>query len=259
MTPRGSFGKPLWFEHKINSKDDIEMIMLIGQMGLEGYGIHWILQEFLASQNGYRAHISAIPALASRYETTSAKIEAVIRGYGLYALEKEDGEIFFSPQLSLSLNNFDQKCLDQKEKAEIGAKKKKIQQLKIVDALNKQLSEHDSIMPQQDHSGANNNTIESNTINEIDKDELSKNNEKNQITFQTFRERLLVICPNFSFSLQNKLGYSAEHTGFCLKNGYIYDVHNQRLLDKSESFEIWNYLFSVKDKVFELVALQNQG
>lgn len=87
MTPRGSFGKPLWFEHKINSKDDIEMIMLIGQMGLEGYGIHWILQEFLASQNGYRAHISTIPALASRYETTSAKVEAVIRGYGLYDLQ----------------------------------------------------------------------------------------------------------------------------------------------------------------------------
>lgn len=257
MTPRGSFGKPLWFEHKINSKDDIEMIMLIGQMGLEGYGIHWILQEFLASQNGYRAHISTIPALASRYETTSAKVEAVIRGYGLYALEKEDGDIFFSPQLSLSLNNFDQKCLEQKEKAEIGAKKKKIQQLKIVDSLNKQLSEHDSTMPRQDNGDAYNNTTENSSINEIDKNELS-NDKKEQINFQTFRERLLLICPNFSFSLQNKLGYSAEHSGFCLKNGYIYDVHNQRLLDKNESFEIWDYLFKMKDKVFELVALQNQ-
>jgi len=80
--------------------------------------------------------------------------------------------------------------------------------------------------------------------------------ETESFDFKTFREQLLKICPNFSFSLQNKLGYSAEHTGFCLKNGYIYDVHNQRLLDKSESFEIWNYLFSVNDKVFELAMAQ---
>lgn len=174
MTSRGSFGKPLWFEHKINTKDDVEMIMLISQMGLEGYGIHWVLKEFLASQKEYRAHFSTIPALASRYETTTAKIEAVIKGYGLYVLEENEcGEIFFSPHLLASLESFDLKCLEQKEKAKIGVKKRRIKALKQEAELDKEfkeannkLSKIDSTVPRLSNGTAYNNILKQNRTEE---------------------------------------------------------------------------------------------
>lgn len=84
-------------------------MLLVSQLGLEGYGIHVMLRLFLAKQADYRAPIKIIPALATRYATTQAKIESVITGYKLYVVIKDKGRIFFSPELSSKLSRFDQK------------------------------------------------------------------------------------------------------------------------------------------------------
>ncbi len=77
-------------------------------------------------------------------------------------------------------------------------------------------------------------------------------------TLQTFKRELIAICPNFMFALPNKLGYAADHRGFELQNGYIFDRHNQKFLDKIESFPIWQYLYIAKKDVFELVQAQSE-
>lgn len=76
---------------------------------------------------------------------------------------------------------------------------------------------------------------------------------------KSFREQLSNVCPTFQFSLCNELGYSREHRGFCLKSGYIFSLHTNKLVDRSESFEIWQHLFHKKNKVFELANTQIQN
>lgn len=76
---------------------------------------------------------------------------------------------------------------------------------------------------------------------------------------KSFREQLSNVCPNFQFSLAGEMGYTREHRGFCLKSGYIFSLHTNKLVDRGESFEIWQHLFYKRKKVFELVNTQIQN
>lgn len=76
---------------------------------------------------------------------------------------------------------------------------------------------------------------------------------------KSFREQLSNMYPNFFFSLSGEMGYSREHRGFCLKSGYIFSLHTNQLVDRSESFEIWQHLFYRRNKVFELANTQIQN
>lgn len=76
---------------------------------------------------------------------------------------------------------------------------------------------------------------------------------------KSFREHLSDVCPTFQFSLAGEMGYTKEHRGFCLKSGYIFSLHTNKLVDRSESFEIWQHLFYRRNKVFELANTQIQN
>jgi len=80
---------------------------------------------------------------------------------------------------------------------------------------------------------------------------LSQNNKPKSNDCKRFKQKLINLNPNFYFSLSGKLGYSNDHMGFCLKNGYLYSLHTHKLLESKESLEIWQYLCSVGD-----IALQ---
>lgn len=87
-----------WFPHDSNAKDDPKCVLLIDQLGLEGYGIYWVLVETLREQPDYKYPLSLIPALARRNCTTAEKMMAVIRGYQLFSFDSED--FFFSESLT---------------------------------------------------------------------------------------------------------------------------------------------------------------
>jgi hypothetical protein len=63
-----------YFSHDSNAKDDPKCVLLIEQLGLEGYGIFWMLIETLRDQPGYKYPIALISALARRYNTTAEKV-----------------------------------------------------------------------------------------------------------------------------------------------------------------------------------------
>ena len=83
-----------YFPHDSNAKDDPKCIMLIEELGLEGYGIFWMLLETLRDQPGYKAPINMIPGLARRYNSTPEKVKAVVLRYQLF--EVDEDEFFFS-------------------------------------------------------------------------------------------------------------------------------------------------------------------
>jgi hypothetical protein len=90
-----------YFSHDSNAKDDPKCVMLIDQMGLEGYGIFWVLVEVLRDQPEYKYPLALIPALARRYNTSAEKMKTVIKNYNLFQLEVIDGneQFFYSQSL----------------------------------------------------------------------------------------------------------------------------------------------------------------
>jgi hypothetical protein len=106
-----------YFPHDSNAKDDPKMIMLIEELGMEGYGIFWMLIETLRDQADYKASFVILPALARRYNTTPEKVKTVITRYGLFVIEDD---IFF---YSDSLNRRMQALADKRLKRQLAGSK----------------------------------------------------------------------------------------------------------------------------------------
>lgn len=85
-----------WFRHDSNAKDDIKCVLLIDTMGLEGYGIFWMLLETLRIEISHKCLLSSIPSLAKKYNTSPEAVSKVIKDYALFEIE---GEYFFSKSL----------------------------------------------------------------------------------------------------------------------------------------------------------------
>lgn len=64
--------------------------MLIEELGLEGYGIFWILIETLRDQPSFMYPMKLIPSLARKYNTTYDKMKAVITRYELFFFAEEN-------------------------------------------------------------------------------------------------------------------------------------------------------------------------
>lgn len=96
-----------WFSHDSNAKDDPKIMLLIDQLGLEGYGIYWILVETLREQPGYRYPLRLLPVLAKRYFTSAEKMVAVVQNYALFVIEND--EFFYSESLNRRMLHLDQK------------------------------------------------------------------------------------------------------------------------------------------------------
>jgi len=86
-----------YFSHDSNAKDDPKCMLLIDQLGLEGYGIFWVLVEILRDQTDYRYPIELIPVIARRYGTSKEKMMSVVSNYNLFKVE--EGKFFFSESL----------------------------------------------------------------------------------------------------------------------------------------------------------------
>jgi len=95
-----------YFSHDSNAKDDPKCVLLIEQLGLEGYGIYWVLVEMLRDQPGYKYPLSLIPAISRRYNTTFEKMKTVINNYGLFVVDEHD---FFSLSLLKRMEHLDSK------------------------------------------------------------------------------------------------------------------------------------------------------
>lgn len=98
-----------YFPHDSNAKDDPKCILLIEQLGLEGYGIYWVLVETLRDQPNYCYPLQLLPALARRFNTTLEKMKTVVLNYGLFHLK--DDTFFFSQSLISRMSLYEEKKL----------------------------------------------------------------------------------------------------------------------------------------------------
>ena len=107
-----------YFPHDSNAKDDPKCVLLIEQLGMEGYGIYWMLIETLREQPDYTYPVANIPALGRRYNTTAEKVETVVCNYGLFTVK--DDKIFFSDSLNRRMLVFEEKRAKRSEAGRLG-------------------------------------------------------------------------------------------------------------------------------------------
>lgn len=94
-----------WFSHDSNAKDDPKTMKLIDQLGLEGYGIYWVLIEVLRDQPTFSYPVDLLSILARRYNTSGEKMKAVVMGYGLFDVDQDNN--FFSHSLNDRMKVFE--------------------------------------------------------------------------------------------------------------------------------------------------------
>lgn len=84
-----------YFSHDYNAHNDVKILFMRQQLGMEGYGIYWFLIENLADAGGYLP-FKIVPVLAMQMHTSEVKVMAVINQFELF--EVDDNQ-FFSARL----------------------------------------------------------------------------------------------------------------------------------------------------------------
>lgn len=122
-----------YFPHDSNAKDDIKCVELIGELGLEGYGIYWVLIETLREQTEYKYPVRLLPFLARRFGVAPEKFQKVVFDFGLFIVE--DDTIFYSASLIKRMALYEQKR-EQARNAGIESAKKRAKTTVVQQTLN---------------------------------------------------------------------------------------------------------------------------
>lgn len=121
-----------YFPHFSNARHDRKIMRLRKELGVEGYGIFFMLLEVLRDQVDYKYPTTDIDLLAEEFGCSEQKIRVVICNYQLFVTDEE--KLFFSPKLFLYLQPY----LNMKEQRRLaGIESGKARQLKL-EAKNEQ-------------------------------------------------------------------------------------------------------------------------
>jgi hypothetical protein len=96
-----------YFPHFSNARHDRKLKRAMKELGNEAYSIYFMLLEVLREEDGFKYPLSDIDLLIEDFMTTHAKIEAVIKGYGLFQVDTENN--FFSENQILFLQPYIQR------------------------------------------------------------------------------------------------------------------------------------------------------
>jgi hypothetical protein len=90
-----------YFSHDANAQDDPKCMVLIDQLGMEGYGIFWALVEKLRAEKEYKLPLMTLESFARRWGTSKEKVNTVVKNFGLFTIEND--EFFYSQRLKFSM------------------------------------------------------------------------------------------------------------------------------------------------------------
>lgn len=123
-----------YFPHDATAANNIKLMLLVRTEGAKGYGVYWLLLEFLRQQKGYYGSMSMLDMLARRLKTTRAIVQRIITDYALFVI---DGERFYSPGLNKRMRPLDDKRATKSEQCRraAGAKWLKDKESKDAGAL----------------------------------------------------------------------------------------------------------------------------
>jgi len=86
----------VYFPHYVNARNDRKIRRVRKELGVEGYGIFYMLLEVLREQSDLKYPLEDIDLLAEDFGTSEQKIRVVICNYKLFEVDKD--QLFFSPK-----------------------------------------------------------------------------------------------------------------------------------------------------------------
>lgn len=119
-----------YFSHDSNARNDVKVIKLRRQLGLEGYGLYWCLIEMLRDTPDYKLPIDAVDDIAFSLNISKEKVETVINNYDLFTI---DDMQFFSKRLIRNMEKYSESKKRLSEAGKAGmAKRYKEKPFKLV-------------------------------------------------------------------------------------------------------------------------------
>lgn len=104
-----------YFSHDSNARNSDKLIPLRASMGVEGYGIYFMLLERLREEPDYMS-VKDYNMLAFDFRVDAAKVKSVVENFGLFAFT-DDGKCFYSAGFTRRMSVKDTKS----EKARLSA------------------------------------------------------------------------------------------------------------------------------------------
>ena len=105
--------KQTYFPHDSNARNDIKIVRLRKDLGLEGYGIYFCLLEMLFSDKNM-INIDDIDTIAFSLQCESKVLSAVIKNYDLFVINDNS---FYSARLNETIGQIVKKSARASENA----------------------------------------------------------------------------------------------------------------------------------------------
>ena len=137
--------------HDANAGNNFKMMIMMQKEGMKGYGIYWMLLEFLRLQDGYKAGLRVLPILAQKMRVTVTTLKRIIYDYALFEI---NGTSFSSPGLTRRMGPLEAKREANRESGRRGglANQQRIREGMASNALpinqNNDINNSPSISPQ---------------------------------------------------------------------------------------------------------------
>ena len=249
-----------YFPHFCNARQDRKIKRVRKELGLEGYGIYFMLLETLREQQEFKFPMEDIDLLSDEFGTSEQKIRTVICNYDLFQLDNEEN--FFSVSFIKYLTPY----LEGKQRKKIAgikgnlikygyAKKEDLDNLSDLEIL--EINENRSIIPKLSHSESD---CDSSTIRNGSqskgKEIKEKENKENNIYTDVFNYYLtknnLIKHKKFSSDMKKAIDISI--------NTYSLDLeYMKRIIDRhSEKVEATKEKGQYSVKVRTLAELFGQ-
>ncbi len=107
-----------YFPHFYNARSDRKMLRVRRELGVEGYGIYFMLLEVLREQTNFSYPLEDIDLLADEFRISEQKIRTVICNYELFQVNED--EFFYSEKLIHNLQPY----IESSERARLAARKR---------------------------------------------------------------------------------------------------------------------------------------
>ena len=95
-----------YLKHDYNSRNDERVLKLRSNLGIEGYGIFWMILEKLAESSEGRLKLEDIDSIAFELHSDSKRTTDVVQGYNLF---QTDNVYFWSNRLMSDLEERNEK------------------------------------------------------------------------------------------------------------------------------------------------------
>jgi hypothetical protein len=106
-----------YFPHFSNARHDRKLKRVIKDLGIEGYGIYFMVLEVLRDQQDFKYPLDDLDLLADEFGTSESKLKVVVSNYDLFQIDIDNN--FFSMRQKFYMQPYLEKTQRAKDAAQL--------------------------------------------------------------------------------------------------------------------------------------------